>query len=92
MLKLHLKTNLHMAWDRKVQMSEYKRASTTKFVYVYTNHENITFHYIRNLHLGAIVLFIINISVTAKNGSFFINMAIQMSYSKFNNVTVWSKG
>ena len=34
-----------------------------------------TLHYIRNLHLGAIVLNIINISVTAKNGPFFINMA-----------------
>ena len=30
MLKLHLKTNLHMAWDRKIQMSEYKRVSTTR--------------------------------------------------------------
>ena len=30
-----------------------------------------TLHYIRNLHIGAIVLNIINISVTAMNGSFF---------------------
>ena len=53
-----------------------------------TNYENITLHHIRNLHLGAIVLNIINISVTAKNGSFFINMASHMLYSKFSNVTV----
>ena len=41
-----------------------------------TNYENITLHHIRKLHLGAIVLNIINISVTVKNGSFLINMAI----------------
>ena len=58
---------------------------------VKTNYENITLHYIRNLHIGAIVLNIINISVTAKNGSFFINMASHVSYNKFSNVTVWSK-
>ena len=33
----------------------------------------------------AIVLNIINISDTAKNGSFYINKASNMSYSKFSN-------
>ena len=58
---------------------------------VQTNYENITLHYIRNLHLGAIDLNIINISVTAKNGPFFHQYDKPLSYSKFSNVNVWSK-
>ena len=48
-----------------------------------------TLHYIRNLHLGAIVLNIINISVTAKNGPFFYQYGKPLSYSQFSNVTLF---
>ena len=77
-----------MTWGRKVQMSEYKRVSTQLNSIIWTIYLHLQhykplppLHYICNLHLGAIVLNIINISVTAKNGSFFINMASHMSYT-----------